>query len=413
MSRKPLLRPKARPGRAPRTAARREAIPFLVGPDRWGTYHWAPSQRFRPQFGKVSLGKDRAEAETQALRLNRQAQAWAADPARRAERPQPAEREAASVGEMLARYRASGMGHMRASTKAEALSLLKRIERAWAHEQPIALTRRRVRDWLDEIGREAPQSRRQLGMRFRAVWNWALSEEVTRAPSPFGGKEEGRIRIGSGNRRKVRMSWEDARALIRAADQLGHEAVGDIIVAAFACVMRLTDAVALEASALRRAPIRPDSETLQWRLIYTQAKLQRPGKGGRLEGGVRISMALPDVVAMRLGARLDEIEAGRLAGPLFPNPRTGRPWSETELARVFRLIKAKARSARPGIDPDLHLRDCRRSGFVQYVLDKATVEWVASISGHTVEEGYAIVEHYLPKTAEQADSAVRRLSIRL
>jgi len=34
------------------------------------------------------------------------------------------------------------------------------------------------------------------------------------------------------------------------------------------------------------------------------------------------------------------------------------------------------------------------------------VHLICSISGHTIEEGMAILEVYLPKTTEQADMAV-------
>jgi hypothetical protein len=60
----------------------------------------------------------------------------------------------------------------------------------------------------------------------------------------------------------------------------------------------------------------------------------------------------------------------------------------------------------------LQLRDCRRSGFVQYIMDGASVAFVTSMSGHSIEEGMQIVEHYLPKTPAQADEAVKLLSAR-
>jgi hypothetical protein len=79
----------------------------------------------------------------------------------------------------------------------------------------------------------------------------------------------------------------------------------------------------------------------------------------------------------------------------------------------FAEVRARAREARPGIDAAVTLRDCRRSGFILYKLDGADIEWICSISGHTIEEGFAIVEHYLPKTPEQADQAVRLLKVAL
>ena len=34
-----------------------------------------------------------------------------------------------------------------------------------------------------------------------------------------------------------------------------------------------------------------------------------------------------------------------------------------------------------------------------------TVEQIVNMSGHSLEEGYKIIEHYLPPTAEEADAA--------
>jgi hypothetical protein len=37
---------------------------------------------------------------------------------------------------------------------------------------------------------------------------------------------------------------------------------------------------------------------------------------------------------------------------------------------------------------------------------------ICSLSGHSIEEGMDIVEHYLPKTADQADRAIKLLSVK-
>jgi hypothetical protein len=365
-------------------------IPFFIGPDDGGTFWWRPSRKWRALgFRDENLGKLRANAETQAILLNRQMADWAANPANHATPPVRLQR-AASFGEMLARYRAEGMGAMAPSTKAEALGLMKRLEDRFAHEQPQMMTRRVVRDWLDGIGKAAPQSRRQLGLRLRAIWNWALAEEVTFADNPVA-----TITLGSGNRRKTLMSWEDARVLVACADELGDPVIGDIIVLAFACLLRLSDAVILTGRALQLVQ-RPGEAAPHWRLIYTQNKT-----------GAGVDMALPPVVVQRLGARL---EALSLHPEALICPIAG---DRTAAARRFAPVRALARTRRLTIPAGLHLRDCRRSGFVQYVLDGAPVEWVCSISGHTVKDGYEIVEHYLPKTPEQADSAVRLLKVSL
>jgi hypothetical protein len=417
----------------PRSAKPRYLVAVGTGSAR--SWYWRPSAWLKPHFADVALGKDRIEAQDEARRLNRQLDRWLAEGGRQrlsegkvARHNTPAGLR--SVGEMLALYQASeAFAALRDSTRAAARPVIRMIERRFADEQPSAVTRPVVRAWLAEIRARAPGTARQVGMRFRAIWSWAAEEELTALANPLAGLKSGagRALIGSGGKRKARMQREDITALVATADIMAAEierrwqagwngmgagggraanrhepaelrAIGDLLVLATFCCMRKSDALAARRGWFHWSGSLSDGH---WRLLYRQSKSMQRGKDGALEGGRQIDMELPALVAQRLAPWLAANAgdpAARLAGMV-----------EQRAARLFAAIRARARLARPEIDAGITLRDCRRSGFILYVLGGVTVELVTSISGHTVQEGYDIVEHYLPKTAQQADRAVAML----
>jgi hypothetical protein len=416
---------------------KRKTIPFLRS-DRLGNWFWRPSQRLRGHFHDVSLGKDRIAAEGEAIRLNRQLEEWLrkGGEAKLSEgalpkRQRPA--SLASIGEMISHYRESEAHQsLRETTRTAARPIIARIEQRWADEQLQMVSRPAVRAWLEDIRATAPGSARQIGLRFRAIWNWALSEELTTRPNPLLRikTSSGRAIIGAGGKRKVRMGWEDVRALVAAADRLAVEAanpvrrnlgaakraqgaqhfttIGHVLVLATLCIMRESDALAARRSWFHW---HGDMATGHWRLRYRQSKSKVEGVShskqarGELTGGRLIDMALPAPVVERLTPWLLQT-AGDPEAALCS-------FGISFAADRFAEVRARAREARPAIDAAVTMRDCRRSGFILYKLDGADIEWICSISGHTIEEGFAIVEHYLPKTPEQADQAVRLLKVAL
>lgn len=431
----------------------RRPIPFLRA-DRLGNWYWRPSQRLRGHFTDVALGKDRIGAEAEAIRLNRQLAEWLrkGGEARLSEGTLPRRQRPvslASIGEMISHYRESEAHRaLRDTTRTAARPIIARIEARWADEQLQMVTRPAVRAWLEDIRATAPGSARQIALRFRAIWNWALSEELTTRPNPLLRirTSAGRAIIGTGGKRKVRMAWEDVRALVAAADRLAADAlsparrgrgsvqrrrgahhfttIGHVLVLATLCIMRESDALAARRSWFYW---QGDMATGHWRLRYRQSKSKVEGvraassspKGdrstligdrptlvtGQLTGGREIDMALPGPVVERLTPWLLQT-AGDPEAALVS-------FGISFAADRFAEVRRTAREARPSMDPAVTLRDCRRSGFILYKLDGADVEWICSISGHTIEEGFAIVEHYLPKTPEQADQAVRLLRVAL
>lgn len=391
-------------------------------------WYWRPPNWLRGQFADVALGKDRISAEDEARRLNRQVDAWLAAGGQqklsqgRPVRVRPA--SLASVGEMLAQYRA-GAAHaaLRGSTRAAARPILRMIEDRFAHEPLTAVTRPVARAWLEGVRERTPGTARQLGLRFRAVWNWAIEEELTALPNPLVKirSAKGKALIGAGGKRKVLMSWADVQALLEAADRLALAAssrpsplsgrpaedrpgdftrLGHVLLLAVLCIMRSSDALAARRSWFSwTGPL----DNGHWRLNYRQSKSMVSGRRGQLEGGREIDTMLPPEVAARLTRWLAETAQDPEA-KLYAH-------GEDHAARLFQQVRAEARATHPAINPAATLRDCRRSGFVIYALNDITVENIVPISGHTIQEGYGILEHYLPRTAAQADRAVGMLRL--
>jgi hypothetical protein len=193
-----------------------------------------------------------------------------------------------------------------------------------------------------------------------------------------------KLRTGAGRHRKRLFTWEDARHCVATADRLEMPSIGTALVLAFAGVMRITDAVALEARHVANG-----------RLVYAQSKT-----------GAEIDAALPSVIALRLAAAPPP--ATRCAA-LCVSEQTGKPWHEKTISRVWsRVILPAAIKANPEKWrhlEGLQLRDARRSGFT-WLLEKGyKVEGIVPLSGHSIQEGYEIAKHYAVNTRTRSDHA--------
>lgn len=363
--------------------------------DRW---YWKPERRLRPTWKSVPLGADFAAAAAEARRLNAQVEKWLADgairaPVRKARRMGPL-----SVGQLIAEYKASPRWKkLRPRTADQYVYEFKRLEQEFGHEPAATLSKGRVNEWVENLQMTAPQTARHVASKGRLLYAWAqLRELVPSGVNPFHG-----VALGQGGRRKMLVRGADLSIVVAACDAASRASLGTALVIAFACVQRISDVITLRDTAISGG-----------RLRFHQSKGAKIGPRGELTPGFPVDMALPDLVARRL---LSHPPKANKAGLLCPHDDTGAAWHEKTISRVFSRILAGLLEARPELDRlrGLQLRDGRRSGFVQYVLDGGTVELVCSMSGHSIEEGYGIVEHYLPKTPEQADRAVALLSVRL
>lgn len=376
--------------RSPKPARRRPAsgVPRLSAQD--GQWYWKPSADLRPAFRTVALGCERPLAEAEAIRLNRQVDAWRASPAR-TPAARPVRSGPASVGMLIAAYQNSAdWQRLAARTRVTYHHELGVLAAQFADSLAATLTFRQVDDWLDDLRMRSPDTARHIVARGRALFNWAARKEmIPAAANPFA-----KARAPAPRRRGVRLAWDDVRQMVTTADAMGYPSIGTALVLAFACVQRITDVIALEHGHLAGG-----------RLVFRQHKSERRLSARRIEPGKQVDMELPSVVRERLAAAPGAAGTGSRE-PLLVCETTGRPWHEKTIGRVFRRIVVAARKQRPAIPADAQLRDGRRSGFVHYVTAGASIPWVCSISGHSIEDGYEIVEHYLPRTAENADQAV-------
>ena len=179
-----------------------------------------------------------------------------------------------------------------------------------------------------------------------------------------------------------------------------------MLITGFCCVQRVSDIYDL-----RQRNLVTEGNAL--RLQFVQSKGTRIAANGRRKDGFAVDMILPDPAAQWITLHPGKPTPERF---LFVCETTGTRWHEKTASRVFARVLAALVKERPSLRHLLkaQLRDCRRSGFVQYMIDtNSDVAAVCSISGHSIAEGMAILEHYNPKTPEQADSAVARSSLRL
>lgn len=265
--------------------------------------------------------------------------------------------------------------------------------------QPHAPTRTaaRVDDWLDEMRLTAPETGRHVAAKGRLLFAWAGRKAlIPPGVNPFQG-----AKLGQGAKRKVVIAPADLAVLVAACDAAGKASLGTALVIGYAGVQRITDMWRLKREHVAGG-----------RLFFTQAKGARVLARGLLKPGFQVDAALPGLIVARLAAAPPPQTA---EGWLCPHETTLKPWDEKRAAHSFAKIRAAlvASDRRHAHLANVQMRDARRSGFVQYVLDGASVPFVCSLSGHSIEEGMQIVEHYLPKTPEQADRAVKLLSVRL
>lgn len=380
-----------KPARNPNTPPKR----MHATGDRW---YWKPERRLRPTWKSVPLGADFAPAAAEARRLNAEVDKWLAAGA---QRPGPRARRRmgpVSIGSLIAEYKVSANWKLlRPRTQKQYVYEFSRLEDEFGHEPAATLPPARVDDWLDQMRLTAPETGRHVAAKGRLLYAWAQRKAlIPPGVNPFQG-----AKLGQGNKRKVLMTPADLAIVVAACDEAGRFSLGTALVIAFAGVQRITDMWGLRQEHIAGG-----------RLYFTQAKGEKVLARGARKPGFQVDAALPGLIAERLARRPPPATP---EGWLCPHEKTLRPWDEKHAAHTFAKIRDAlvASDRRHAHLAKVQMRDARRSGFVQYVMDGASVPFVCSLSGHSIEEGMDIIEHYLPKTAAQADRAVQLLSVRL
>ena len=381
---------------------RRPSIPYLVFDRRCGVWRWKSGPALRAQFPGRGLGEDRAAAETEALRLNREAARWRAGHPGAPAAPAPAGRR--TVAALCAAYRASpDWRGLAASTRVSYAAEMARIEMEFGSRLVAAIGPRDVDEWLDGMRETAPEAARHLGARARALWGWGWRKGFAPQSNPWS-----RARLGGGGRRDVHVDLDGLRALVAAADAEGLPSLGAAAIIGFCAIARISDVLALTEAQITRA--RPGDPP---RLVYLQRKSRRRKQ---------IDAVCPPAILRRLITHPPRpTPSGLLCARESRRPQRGgdprRPegrWDEKEAARAWRRVVARAAAATG--DAGLlavQLRDMRRSGFVHALQQGAPIELIAALSGHSYKTCHEMAEHYAPRTPAAADAAVRRMQVEI
>lgn len=373
---------------------------FVVLDQRTGHWWWKPPADARREFRAQKLGEARAQAWALARELNGALADWRVRQDGKAAPARPARAGAATVGQLVSAYLASADWRALAQRTREQYAYeLGRLEAEFGHDVANLLSPVRVDDWADGLRLGRPETLRHVAARGRGLFAWAARKGLVRGVNPFA-----RLNIGGGNKRARFFRWDDVQHLVGWADRIGRPSIGTALVLGFASLQRITDVYDLTWDNLPR-------DGAGRRLVLTQSKTGR-----------RIDVAAPSVLLARLQAAPPPATA---AGHLVVSETTGRSYGregggkhgDEQAAHAFRRVLSAAIAddpARWGHLRGLQLRDCRRSGFL-FLYDEGQIDVpkICAISGHDIDEGYEIVEHYLPRTARRADEAMIAMKVSL
>jgi hypothetical protein len=354
---------------------------------RRGRWFWEPPRGLRGAFRAVPLGDDADVARAEARRLNAgmEKQRRLIRPAAPLRRDQPL-----SLGEIAGAFMASAdFAGLAPRTRAQYRYELGRLCRDFGHAPAETLSPVDVDDWRDRLIHAAPETLRHVATRGHQLYVWARrKKKVARADNPFAD-----LRLPGGGKRAFVFAFSDVRLLAEAAARMGRPSIGAALALAFLSIQRITDVWALQR---RHVVDGPDGRSLR----FAQGKT-----------GFQVDMAWPDEVE----AFLPEGWARAAPdAPLIPREEDGAAWNEKTASRVFSRVLAATVAAHPRLAERFaggQLRDGRRSGFVhayvqgQQMTPPVDIPEICSMSGHSLDEGYAIIEHYLPKTRAFADRA--------
>ncbi|MFN4287537.1 MAG: tyrosine-type recombinase/integrase [Brevundimonas sp.] len=255
---------------------------------------------------------------------------------------------------------------------------------AWSsslgHPDPTTLNRPAVESFI-ALFDDRPTTRRLLLVVLRMVLDQAIYLGW-RADNPARG-----IRVRAVKTRVGIWEQSDIDAYVAAAEKVGQQEMGAVILTMWEIGQRLTDVY------LFRYGEHYDSEHGCFR--FEQSKTDEPV-------AIPVSRGLRDRLAVNAGERLH----------LFHNPRTGRPWvrmrgplieaDDTAASKDFARVREQAVSdgAR-----DLKLKWLRHSCVVQLARAGCTVPEIAAITGHAIQSVHSILQRYLPRDSQVAANA--------
>lgn len=383
-----------------------------------GRYYWKPESRLRPHWRTTALGVDQALAIAEARRLNKLAAEWLAieQPAVAPRRAQPR-----TVGELIELWRNGPMKEKAARTRQSYDYELGRLAKEFGHEAAATLDTIRVDEWADALRKTAPQTLRHVASRGRTVFVWAARKGyIPKGHNPFR-----EMNLPGGGRRSFRFAWDDVRHIIAVAEAENLASLGHALAIGFMTIQRASDVLALtEADIVTEGA----GETMLRSLRFAQSKTgfqvdqEWPDILDQLLGlGRHLRAAAPHGSRPPRGLRPAAVAGSGAPRPLIVSERSGRAWDGAYASRIFSRLIEKAIARDPRQWKHLRggqLRDGRRSGFVhcyeagRTMTPTLDVPDICAMSGHSLDEGYAIIEHYLPKTRKMADRASLAMRVR-
>lgn len=374
---------------------RRNAKPLYIHKDPASDiWYWKTPRKARNNgnFKTVSLGRDKTLAWAEARRINDRLADWLATGARP---PRRRRAVAFTVAEVLADWREKAWDNKRPKTREGYANMIRHLQIHLGDRAAATLSEKDVDDWIKDAGRTAPETVRHAVAVARTAFQWAARNEMI----PTGHNPFRRTGVGAGNKRSRWIGAADLPHVLAACEAAGRPSLGITFCLAFLFIQRISDALAFK----REHFVTTGGGV---RLQFHQSK------GTKLDayGNIRRKGFLADIAAppaaLNLIARLDG--SGASSGPMILCEATSRPWEARAAANAFRRILSAHIKAHPETASaltGLQLRDARRSGFLHAVRQGGTVPEVCAMSGHSLDEGYSILEHYLPKTPDMADKA--------
>ena len=154
-----------------------------------------------------------------------------------------------------------------------------------------------------------------------------------------------------------------------------------------------------EARAIRIQDIDLRTETITIRSTWSGRELRNSRKG---RGSRPVVIAVHDELLEFVSSRASQTLPGAF---LFVNPRTGNPYSQNRLRRVWDKVRVKA-----GIDKQLRLYDATRHSFASQLVNAGEdLDRVRELLGHTSSKTTMRYAHH---SLAGKKAALRKLSLR-
>lgn len=352
---------------------------------RKGRVFWEPSASLRKAgYKSQALGPLHPDALNQADELNDAADLFLAG--EQARRP-----AAGTLAQAIEKYKVStdfteGLG---IRTQRDSARHLERAKSVMGSDRLDQITTHKIKAWHKDLAKKSQSDARNSLAALRAALTWAVDEELIGSNPALGTK------AAPQNKRKRVATRDELWAMIQTADRMGLPSVAAVALTAVATMQRVNDTLSLTRRQIKDGV-----------LFLTQSKT-----------GVELSFRLHPLVVDRLGPLPDQDVA------LFPNEHTRRAYQIRAFERAWSKVRDTAAENMPsllGQDPDvcepvlkgkLNAGDLRRSGMVWAAEAGTGINQICSVSGHTLQKGYEILETYMPRQRIFADQAIGRLDL--